>query len=60
MAIYIAVFASLIALYLIYRIFLLSVIKIFSRICKDFKKRFLEVETFESDFYSCVSFQALR
>jgi len=55
MAIYIAVFASIIGLYLIYRLFLLSVIKIFSRICKNFKKRFLEVETFESDFYTCVN-----
>jgi hypothetical protein len=60
MAIYIAVFVSLIALYLIYRLFLLSLIKIFSRVCRDFKKRFLEVETFESDFYSCVSLKALR
>ena len=56
MAIYIAVFASLIALYLVYRLFLLTLIKVFSRLCKNFKKRFLEVENFESDFYSCVSF----
>ena len=60
MAIYIAVFASLIALYLVYRLFLLSIIKTFSRACKNFKKRFLEVENFESDFYSCVNFQSLR
>lgn len=56
MAVYIAVFVSIVALYLVYRLFILSIVKIFSKVCANFKKRYLEVETFESDFYSCTSF----
>jgi len=60
MAIYVAVFASLIGLYLIYRLFLLTLIKIFGRLCKNIKKQYLEVENYESDFYSCVNVSSLQ
>lgn len=44
MGIYIAVFVCLIALYLIWRLFLLSFVKFFTAACRNFKKKYLEVE----------------
>jgi hypothetical protein len=60
MGVYIAIFVAVIVLYLIYRLFLVSIIKIFKYFCKGLNEKYLETGAIENDFYACASFKTLR